>query len=368
MPLNEFALYRIRNHLDEGSAVVSWRASLPAISNCEKYFDQDNKKLLACNGSVMRLIRYLRKTIKQYREKKFRVVLHLHQPASGIFVSILKPLFFRNISAIYTIHSTFRKYSLKNKVLTIVNFLCADQTVFVSRASMDAFPKLLIRLKMGQAEVIRNGVDTEEISKVLHQKVMLSENLFFGRVGTRTTTQNHFRIVVAGRLIGLKNHKFLIKLMPDLPDNVELVIVGGGELENTLRDLAREQVCSERILFTGMVERNKVYEIMQASNVFVSPSYWEGLPIAVIEAMGLGMPVILSDIGPHREIAERSPGVLIAPVDDAKTWIDEIRRLDNMSSEGLKAIGRLNHESVVNHFSLKEMHIHYSRIYNRLMS
>ena len=75
--------------------------------------------------------------------------------------------------------------------------------------------------------------------------------------------------------------------------NVKLLLVGDGDGRGKIEDLVKEKNLQEDIKFLGM--RDDVYNILQAMDVFVFPSLYEGLPVTLIEAQSAGLPCIISD-------------------------------------------------------------------------
>lgn len=98
-----------------------------------------------------------------------------------------------------------------------------------------------------------------------------------------------------GRLVASKNHRFLLDAFSRvvaLCPEARLVLVGGGELENELRRKTKELGISSHVLFLGV--REDIPSILMASDVFVFPSLWEGLPLALVEAQASGLPCLVS--------------------------------------------------------------------------
>jgi glycosyltransferase involved in cell wall biosynthesis len=117
-----------------------------------------------------------------------------------------------------------------------------------------------------------------------------------------------------------------------------------------------------------MLPRDDVYRRLVDSDVYVSTSRGEGLPVSVLEAMACGKPVILSDIAPHREIAGSADFIpLIAP-DDIQGFGREIERFRKMPPEERAELGKRCRRLVEEKFSLKSMHNNYGRIYAEAMS
>jgi glycosyltransferase involved in cell wall biosynthesis len=100
-----------------------------------------------------------------------------------------------------------------------------------------------------------------------------------------------------GRFVHPKNHSFILEVAAEILKNrpeIHFVLVGDGPLLSEVKARARSMSLSERIHFTGT--RTDVPRILRgAMDVFVFPSLWEGLPVAVIEAQAAGLPCILSE-------------------------------------------------------------------------
>jgi glycosyltransferase involved in cell wall biosynthesis len=172
-------------------------------------------------------------------------------------------------------------------------------------------------------------------------------------------------LIYVARFVEQKNHCFLIEVLSQLPDTVTLTLVGDGPLRQRVVSWAREAGVGHRLRFTGLIPREEVYNELRSADVFVSTSVWEGLPIAVLEAMALRRPVVLSDIGPHREIAELGAEVKIVPL-RVPEWRDVIEHWASLASEELARIGERNRRTVEAALSLGHMHDASSEIYQQL--
>ena len=96
-----------------------------------------------------------------------------------------------------------------------------------------------------------------------------------------------------GRFMAPKNHGFLLRIFAELPDHARLLLVGDGELRAENEHLAEELGIRDRVIFAGL--RRDVERMLQAMDVFVFPSLYEGLPLSVIEAQAAGLPCLISD-------------------------------------------------------------------------
>ena len=105
------------------------------------------------------------------------------------------------------------------------------------------------------------------------------------------------KLVYIGRLERSKGLQNLLKAISRL-NNVTLSVIGDGPYLPQLARLVKSLHLSERLIFVGRVAPEKIPEILSQANVFVYPSLrYEGFPMAVVEAMFCGLPVIASNIG-----------------------------------------------------------------------
>lgn len=122
-------------------------------------------------------------------------------------------------------------------------------------------------------------------------------------------------LITVCRLVPWKGVDGLIRLLPKL-EGTRLVIAGDGGLRSELASLAQACGVSHRVLFLGDVPSNAVWNYLQQADAFVLNSSYEGLPHAVLEAMGAGVPVIATDAGGTRELVEHDVTGLLIPVGD----------------------------------------------------
>jgi glycosyltransferase involved in cell wall biosynthesis len=138
-----------------------------------------------------------------------------------------------------------------------------------------------------------------------------------------------FTLVHVGRLAPLKDHATLLQALAltrmHHPD-VQLWIVGDGPLEASLRKLTDDLRLNECVTFFG--EQADVSPFLLAADLFVSSSVSEGLPVSLLEAMSVGLPAVVTDVGGMGEIARLSGAVTLVPSSDpesmARTLCDAV--------------------------------------------
>lgn len=124
-----------------------------------------------------------------------------------------------------------------------------------------------------------------------------------------------FVILSVGELNKNKNHEVVIRALASMDmTNVRYLICGRGELEGYLRRLAGELGVGDKVRLLGF--RTDMPEIYRAADVFVFPSFREGLPVALMEAMAAGLPVVCSSIRGNTDLVKDGEnGYLVNPTD-----------------------------------------------------
>lgn len=122
------------------------------------------------------------------------------------------------------------------------------------------------------------------------------------------------RVLFAGRLVRFKGVATLLDAWSQRPERApaaELWIAGSGRERRAFVARAQELGIRSTVRFLGRLDEQRLAKALRAADLFVHPSEAEGLPNAVLEAMASGLPVVLSAIGPHRELLAAGGGVLV---------------------------------------------------------
>lgn len=149
-------------------------------------------------------------------------------------------------------------------------------------------------------EVIPNGVDLE-----------------YWRPDTDQSTETSREaglIVAAGRLSEVKGFDLLIDAFAnaDIPDT-RLVIAGDGPEHERLAALAESLGIGDRVEFKGSIDRRSLRSLLRNASLYVLPSRSEGLPLALLEAMACGTPVVATDVGAVSDVVRPECGRVVEP-------------------------------------------------------
>ncbi|WP_210608814.1 glycosyltransferase family 1 protein [Priestia flexa] len=174
------------------------------------------------------------------------------------------------------------------------------------------------------AKIINNAIDIQKFTfnddkrKSIRKELRLEEGFVIGHVG---------------RLANQKNHLFLIDVFEKVCDkleNAELILVGKGPLEQSILNYINEKGLSNKVKFLG--NRSDVNDIMQAMDVFVFPSFHEGLGIVLIEAQTCGLECFVSKEGVPKEAKITDLLKFISLEDSADEWANNIVKVSHQNT------------------------------------
>ena len=166
--------------------------------------------------------------------------------------------------------------------------------------------------------------------------------------------ENATLFLTVGELNKNKNHETVIRAIADM--DVYYVIVGTGELHGHLQSVIDELKIANRVKLLGY--RNDVTELYPAADIYILPSFREGLNVSVMEAMASGIPVICSAIRGNVEMVSEEGGALFKP--------QEIRDcaecIQNVLAQNLATLGA--HNSIkAQYYDVRNINAAMSKIY-----
>lgn len=262
----------------------------------------------------LRSIILFKKIIKQEKPNIISTRL-IH---ADIFGRIFGKLFgVKNIVCILESILDNQKY---NKFFLIEKFssFLVDQYIAVSNAVKNKYVTVA-KIKPEKITVIHNGIDLKkfqlkEKKEAVRKKLGLPvDDVIIGYAAKMRPERNHSALIES---IGL-----LKKYYP----NIRLVLAGNGPEKDNLVKLVKELKIDDNVIFLG--QRNDIPEILNSLDIFVSPSQYEGMSIAILEAMGAGLPIIASDIEPNRELIENDKDGILIDQNKPKSIAEKIQLL-----------------------------------------
>jgi glycosyltransferase involved in cell wall biosynthesis len=301
---------------------------------------------------------FLRALRDAFEVKNYDIV-HAHAPETGALLMlalVLRPArwrFWRSL--VYTVHDSYYDYDFRDRVLMLPALATYRRVVFCGRAAYESYPALWKRLVGRRSRVVQNGADLDRVERVITGDGSARDD-------------SGFKVISVGRLEEVKDPMTLLAAFQMIMDDrSRLTLIGAGSLET---ELAREVGTSrmqDAVELTGLIPRDDVFIRFADASLFVSTSRGEGLPLAVMEAMATGCPVILSDIPPHRELAEDADFIPFVSPGDSRGFAREIEWFRSMPSEQRRAIGLKCRHLAKTRFSLGRMHADLEKVYLELL-
>lgn len=279
--------------------------------------------------------------------------IHLHEVyLNSIILPIAKKHGIKN----RIVHNHATRYSdkkinnLRNKILCIPVKKNANYFMACSKAA-GAFLYGEKTLNEGKVHVVNNAIDSEKFIYSLPIREKVRNEL---------QIQNKMVIGHVGRFNDPKNHVFLIRIFAEIckkQKNALLMLIGEGPLKLKIQKLVQKLGLYDQVLFLDI--RNDVNQLMQAMDIFVLPSLYEGLPVAGVEAQASGLPCIISDTVTE-EIRITDLVIFKSLNQSWEEWADEILNIDykdkryDTSKQIIKAGYNIKYEAQ----KLQEFYIH----------
>ena len=193
--------------------------------------------------------------------------------------------------------------------------------------------------KTSDFEILNNAIDTkryiynEEKSLEMKEKLGVTDKFVIGHVG-------RFRFQ--------KNHSFIIDIFKEVckkEPNSTLLLVGDGPLEEEIKKKVDDLGLLDKVKFLGA--RDDVNDLMQAMDIFILPSLYEGFGIVLIEAQASGLKCVISDSIPTDAIITKKVKRLSLD-DDISIWVEEILSNKSERKEGIKDIEKSKYDITSN--------------------
>lgn len=173
-------------------------------------------------------------------------------------------------------------------------------------------------LKLGEKMGVRFAnkiiVISDVIKKIVEDKYQRydSKLIYNGvNIPTKSTRTDYIEslglstkkyMIAVGRFVEEKGFHDLIKAYEKVDTEVKLVLVGDADHETNYSQKLKQEAMEKGVILTGFIRGEKLNQIFSHARLFLMPSYHEGLPIALLEAMSYNLPVLVSDIPANNEV------------------------------------------------------------------
>lgn len=251
-------------------------------------------------------------------------------------------------------------YSFMARLYTKLDMFLLRRMNKIVAVSDDVKKQLLASYPRADCSVIANGIDLSRFTGTADSRSDLRASLGMNL--------EHMVIGTIGRLVPEKGHCHLLKALESLAPRypqIRLIFVGDGEQRSGLEQTVSQHGLADKVLFAGT--RNDIPGLLEAFDIFVLPSISEGLPMAVLEAMAAGKPIVATRVGQIPQVIRHNySGLLVEPANSEQlAGAIESLILDPKNAEALAVEARRVVEAS---FSNKAMTAEYIRHYEELVS
>lgn len=293
------------------------------------------------SGSPIDMMRGTTQLLRLIRRSSPDIV-HLHSPATALPARVGLAIRRQGVKVVYTVHGFAQSWddmTGRDRALDTAEKLLSrvtDTLLFQSREDLEAAQ---LRRYHGRLRFLGNGI----------------EDLWFTPIVERPLRVHGepLRVAYVGRIVREKGVLELLEAVAEL-EGIELTMIGSAldsdrdDVTNAAQALAKR--AGGRVTFAGMLSRDAVVEALRANHCFVLPSWREGVPRSMIEAMSSGLPIIGTDIRGSRELVRPGREGWIVPARSVPALIGALTEAMSMEPSVLRGIGRAARERASTEF------------------
>lgn len=293
-------------------------------------------------------------------EQEFDLV-HCHMPMTGVLAreaaKKVSEMTGKKIPVLYTAHGFhfYKGAPLSNWIYYFIEKHYArytDRLLLINHEDYERGSKFKVR---GKVEYIQ-GVGMKPLPEVSDD---------FDLHGFYGIPSDNKVVVSVGELSERKNHQVMLRAMDRFRrEPLSYIICGTGPLEEELHQMMEEMHLQDKVIFAGYCEN--ISDVLRQADFFAFPSKQEGLPVAVMEAMQAGLPVIGLNIRGNRDLIEDGEGGFLLNEDMAEDYVKALHYFMKYPEEA-ERMGKWNQEKIKS-FSLEDVDRKMRRIYSELES
>jgi glycosyltransferase involved in cell wall biosynthesis len=311
---------------------VEWPTTIPSL----------HLNVRKTPGSILAGFKRGRAFLREFRPN----VVHSHSFHANIFARLLR-LVAPPFVVFSTVHNVYEGGWRRMLAYRLTDPL-SRRTVAVSQAAADRFIRMGA-LPRHKCSVILNGIDAHEFAPNEERCARVRVEIGV----SEAKEEAEFIWLAVGRLAPAKDYPNLLHAFAEVRSgrgDARLWIAGDAAVGQiaALQQLLNEYELRDSVRWLGL--RRDVPALLDAADGFVSGSAWEGMPLAVGEAMAMAKPVVATDVGGVRELL--GDAGLIAPAKDSAALAKAMIATMGQTREALAARGRAARQRIVDHFSM----------------
>jgi glycosyltransferase EpsD len=342
--VNAFLIPHIKFLIEQGNEVgVAFNTIQEVSSELIKYGCKIHQIEFQRNPIKKENFTAYKKIYKIVSEEGYELV-HVHTPVASFFTR-LACRNMKHVKMLYTAHGFhfFKGAPKKNwaiyHTLEKIAARWTDGVITMNDEDFHSAKKLKLRKKDSIYKVHGVGLD---LNKFFHHTPEKKNRL---RKEYKYNEED-FILIYVGELSYRKHQDLLIEAISKLINkltNVKLLLVGEGELESDYKELVEKLGLEKHVKFLGY--RKDIHNLMAISDIAVSTSRHEGLPVNVMEAMATELPLVVTNCRGNRDLVRSGVNGFVIGVDDAEACANSIEKLYH-SKELRKEFGEKNRGTI----------------------
>lgn len=268
--------------------------------------------------------------LKNLMKKEKFALVHCHTPMGGVLgrlsakITGTKPV-------IYTAHGFhfYKGASIWNWIFfyPIERWLAhyTDRLITINQEDYETAGKFCLA-KNGKVEKINGvGINLQSYQSMAIKREEKRKELGIG--------ENEFLFISVGELTKRKNHQVIIKAMEKLKEDtsIKYIICGTGKKQKSLERQIKKYHLEKQVKLLGY--RQDIASLLKMSDCFIFPSKQEGLPVALLEAMAVGLPCICSAIRGNMDLAKNGDVFLCSSKEDYIKWMKAVKESPNKKKD-----------------------------------
>jgi glycosyltransferase involved in cell wall biosynthesis len=284
-------------------------------------------------------------------------VVHAHMVHANLLARVTR-LFVKMPVLVCTAHNIIEGGRAREIAYRLTDSL-ADLTTQVSEAGRLRYIQVGA-VPSSKILYIPNGIDTARFQPNPKARQVVRDAL--------GCPKEAFVWLTVGRLEPVKNHLELLCAFREVAavnPHARLLIAGQGPLQAATEQRITELGLAERVRLLGV--RRDIPDLLNATDAFVLPSLWEGMPLTLLEASATALPIVATDVGGNAEVVLEGETGYLVPVKDTEALAQAMLRVMNLSEADRSAIGQAGRAHVVQNFDLERVVDRWEALYRELL-
>jgi glycosyltransferase involved in cell wall biosynthesis len=236
---------------------------------------------------------------------------------------------------------------------------------FIEKLCLPFFNKIIAVSEEIKEKLIVSSLPEQKVTYIANA---IDTNKFSPSISNGERKSTAKKLLIVGRLSPEKGHSNLLAALCELNKKAitawNLTIIGDGELKDALIEEAKQLELTEQVEFLGVKKNTLSY--YQQSDIYVSSSLSEGMPLVVLEAMSCQIPVLSTPVGAIPYLINNSKGGILCLNSSTEAIAKGLEEMLLLTTDGIEELALNARQHIVKHYSLTAAICHHESLYQTL--